>query len=325
MTELIRSYDVHGLSLRVEAETTALLDLVESVLSPLRVSAGRQDASVFLSCGPLPAGDTDGELRCTGRGTLPDGIGIACYVGADIRQTELLGLACVRLNTATLAARITVGPSAEWCVARGCIVPLLCQMLARRGQHVVHAACLAMDGRAVLLSGASGRGKTTTSLALAHSGMKLMGDDCCFARDDGDGLRVWGLLLDCKVHPNTLAMLPWLGELPRYPSPTSDEFIVDAREAVGVSQPLCLPPAAVLLLEPRNGHAHRLTPLGRIDALKRLLGENVRAPEAGSYESAGSAVRTLTRLASVAGVYHLSVGPNLETLGDFLLRELERS
>ncbi len=63
---------------------------------------------------------------------------------------------------------------------------MLCDLLARAGHYVFHAACLLAGKGAVLVSGPSGIGKTTTALALAGQGMAMVTDDASFiALPDG--------------------------------------------------------------------------------------------------------------------------------------------
>jgi len=51
------------------------------------------------------------------------------------------------------------------------------KVLALRGQVVLHASAVAMDGKVVAFSGLSGAGKTTTARALARAGAQLVGED----------------------------------------------------------------------------------------------------------------------------------------------------
>lgn len=52
----------------------------------------------------------------------------------------------------------------------------------------VHASCVAIDGRGVLISGASGRGKSDLALRLIDRGALLVSDDYCELRIEGGQL-----------------------------------------------------------------------------------------------------------------------------------------
>lgn len=54
---------------------------------------------------------------------------------------------------------------------------------------LIHATCVALDGRGVLLTGASGSGKSDLALRLIDRGADLVGDDYLRLRQDGQ--RIW--------------------------------------------------------------------------------------------------------------------------------------
>lgn len=56
------------------------------------------------------------------------------------------------------------------------------------GSETIHASCVAMGGRAVLLCGVSGSGKSDLALRLLDRGAKLVSDDYTILRRDGDEL-----------------------------------------------------------------------------------------------------------------------------------------
>jgi hypothetical protein len=51
--------------------------------------------------------------------------------------------------------------------------------LARRGLQLAHGGAVGIDGRGVLLVGAGGAGKSSTTLACVEAGMQYVGDDYC--------------------------------------------------------------------------------------------------------------------------------------------------
>jgi hypothetical protein len=59
-------------------------------------------------------------------------------------------------------------------------------LLSQRYVAVVHAACVAKDGRGVLLSGRSGAGKSTLAFACARAGWTYLGDDATALAIGGD-------------------------------------------------------------------------------------------------------------------------------------------
>ncbi|MCC6827888.1 MAG: HPr kinase/phosphatase C-terminal domain-containing protein [Novosphingobium sp.] len=62
------------------------------------------------------------------------------------------------------------------------------------------ASCVAIEGRAVLIEGAAGSGKSSLALALIDRGAALVGDDGVLLDRAGDGLVA-------RPHPNTRGLI----------------------------------------------------------------------------------------------------------------------
>ena len=58
----------------------------------------------------------------------------------------------------------------------------------RLSSENLHASCVAIDGRAVLIGGPSGSGKSDLALRLLDRGFKLVSDDRTIVRKDGSRL-----------------------------------------------------------------------------------------------------------------------------------------
>lgn len=54
--------------------------------------------------------------------------------------------------------------------------------------ETIHTSCVALDGRAVLIGGESGRGKSDLALRLIDRGARLVSDDYTIVRRDGGRL-----------------------------------------------------------------------------------------------------------------------------------------
>jgi len=61
-------------------------------------------------------------------------------------------------------------------------------MNARLSSENLHASCVAMEGRAVLIAGPSGSGKSDLALRLLDRGFTLVSDDRTIVRKDGTRL-----------------------------------------------------------------------------------------------------------------------------------------
>ncbi len=123
---------------------------------------------------PAPA-----ELPEFWRGTLPGGSRIIFRCGQRRRQIEVIDQAMAEVDLSEARAEFVVRPGAEACLMEACVLPWLCDILNDRGHYIIHAASLFLDRppqrKAVLISGPSGRGKTTAGLGLAGAGLRSAG------------------------------------------------------------------------------------------------------------------------------------------------------
>ena len=142
------TYSAFGLTVRSELS-----------LAGLRPATGAPD--VVVRRGPVPA---------------PDGFpasGISHRAEPDADRLAWLDRARLRIT----ASEITVD-SADEAFARQCVVgPGLGVLLHRRGVLVLHGAAIKAGGRAVVLLGDKGAGKSTTAAALLARGHRLLADD----------------------------------------------------------------------------------------------------------------------------------------------------
>lgn len=78
-------------------------------------------------------------------------------------------------------------------------------LLHQRGQIVLHASAVRVDGKAILFCGPSGAGKSTMAAALALCGLSLVTDDVCaitvingipMAQPDGRQLKLWAQAIE---------------------------------------------------------------------------------------------------------------------------------
>jgi hypothetical protein len=74
----------------------------------------------------------------------------------------------------------------------------------------LHAACLSIDSRGLLIAGASGTGKSTLSLALAKDGANFISDDWTYVTYDDGQLCAHGLYAPIKLLPDATSYFPEL-------------------------------------------------------------------------------------------------------------------
>ena len=130
---------------------------------------------------------------------------------------------------------------------------------------LLHASAVTHGrGRALLLAGASGAGKSTAAVALARAGRRWVGDECLLLHSDR-------LAVDVSRRPVALRedVLPWLAPEARVARAAGKCFWLGGLPRSTAARPLRL--AAVVLLTPASGDGPPDGPVDPGDAFARLL------------------------------------------------------
>jgi len=304
----------------VETQSPSLLDTIDTVLGAYAgVSKGAEGFRVTLDYGAVQP-ESDPALYDFWKGTLPDGTPMICRRGPNRRQIELPGHVRADIDLAARVARLVAIPNAKTGLLEICFLPLLCDCLGLTGHYLIHAGslCVQIGGqwRALIVSGMSGAGKTTLTLALARAGMNMLADDVTFyeAATANQPGQIWGIRTRCKVHSRTLELLPWLRDLPASGASLNGERLVDSRPLQPATTGVTAAPGAILFLNPRNPDAHRIEPMDKLAALTRLTRENVRAVDQHREAVAGRAFAALAELVRSSQTFQASLCPRLEEL-----------
>ncbi len=152
----------------------------------------------------------------------------------------------------------------------GPVMAFLCQV---RGTTCLHGSAIAVDGRAIILVGPQGAGKSTTAAAFARAGFPLISDDLILLQESEQGLTVEPSYPVLRLWPESVTHL--FGDadaLPRI-SPSWDKRGFNTSEDGHLFQANALPLAAVFFLGPRGESelAPTLTPIAGTSALVRLV------------------------------------------------------
>lgn len=85
-------------------------------------------------------------------------------------------------------------PMTDWSATADLVLRrIVPRIAAHLGALVLHAACVEIDGRGILLLGPSGRGKSTLSAALALAGARFMADDITWIRLESEPVAIPGI------------------------------------------------------------------------------------------------------------------------------------
>jgi hypothetical protein len=103
--------------------------------------------------------------------------------------------------------------------------PVIAAVVRQRRSLVLHASSAASDAGALVVTGQSGAGKSSTIAALAAQGWRLQGDDVAVLRRGPDGfLAVEPGVTQIRLYPHIAAALGW--EAPSPPPPGGRKVIV---------------------------------------------------------------------------------------------------
>lgn len=189
--------------------------------------------------------------------------------------------------------------------------PVMGFVLRLRGVTCLHAASVAVDGRAILVAGHAGSGKSSTAAAFARAGHPVMGDDVAALCLEGDDCCVEASYRRVRLWPESVQALYGSADaLPRITPTWSKRFL----GLEGASfHPGRLPLAAIHVLDDRAGAEARIERLDPASALiwlvahaysARLLDRSMRARE---FECLARVVRRVPvwRVAPAEGFTHI--------------------
>jgi predicted ATPase len=129
------------------------------------------------------------------------GLGHLVFAGFDTGSSLLADL-----HTRRVIGRFSAGMAADTKYWRTVIFPMLLSVLAGTvGLVELHASCVAIDERALLLVGPSGSGKSTLAMAMTEAGFKLVSDDRIFCSLRRGKLLAWGMRRPLKLRREAAA------------------------------------------------------------------------------------------------------------------------
>lgn len=164
-----------------------------------------------------------------------------------------------------------------WLLSHPLFTAPLSDVFKRRARYMVHAACLTVDGRGILIAGSSGAGKSTLTVALARAGFGFLGDDTVWLTRERDGVSVMGFPDEIDITPRSAAFFPELQQRPEKDGPlTRGKFSFDPVAVYGVRPGLHCVPELLLFPSPSPSDTSTFSALSRGEAVIELLCNVVR-------------------------------------------------
>lgn len=167
----------------------------------------------------------------------------------------------------------------------------------------VHAACVARNGRAVLLCGASGSGKTCLAYACARRGWTFITDEISSClRDSSDNL-VLGNPRYLHFRQTAAALFPEFANRPATPNSVG-KITIDARTAeMPIQTAFQASVTAVVFLDRTPGQPARLTRISGANAVTALEADLPLFPQP-QYDAHRAALLTLVQNPTFELRYH---------------------
>jgi len=270
---LSQTYALHGIGVGVCAEPDIMAAL-DARLHPFRVhdTVALDMRMAFNTADPIelpPAGLRTVYEPQVGRGhVLYDPATDRLFIGYEDR----LHLVCEPFSGRTRAARTSACPEDAWFLSHPLLTLPLVETLKRRGLFNIHAAGVARRGRALLIAGSSGAGKTTLSIAMARAGFDFLGDDTLFLTGAGDRVQVCAFPDEVDVTETTAAFFPELASLTAFPRPPGwPKWSFRLEDVFGARIAWTAEPAAIVFPRITPGEPSSLEPLSGQRALLEVL------------------------------------------------------
>lgn len=176
--------------------------------------------------------------------------------------------------------------------------PLAYVLIAARHVAFVHAACVALDGRGVILCGSSGAGKTCLAYACARRGWTFVSGDAVAVLDGREDHRIAGRPFDIRFRHTATRLFPELERFPRVLRPSGKTDIEIDPEKLKLSCAVESKASHLVFLERTEAGKPSLAAISAAEARNRLE-ESICFGDFSVRERHGRALERLARLPAV--------------------------
>ena len=191
--------------------------------------------------------------------------------------------------------------------------------MRRRGYFLIHAFAAALNGKAVLLVGGIGAGKTTTGMSLLNAGWQLISNDSPIVAEAGQILSYPGVLAG---YPETFARFERTAHLAdEVPTQSGRQKLLISAETVFPNTWLDKAPIeAIIFPQIEERGEHKLEKISQPDALRQLLPHAVEQWDRAMIPRHLSILRQLT---DAAPAYIMRLGPDVLAIPDAIAESLQ--
>ena len=326
------SFHFHGISATVISNTRSISDPIRQQMAHFlcETPAAHTDIQIALF---------DSPLCCNLPDSIPPGAKqLYAPSATDVMDIQRLGFTHLALyqDTATGGHFLDMGPlgliryNLQEASARGFVnlMPevhpltisgsifsfVFSELLKSKGLFPVHSAGVSKAGRAVLIPGFSGAGKTTTCIALLRHGYDFLSDDrIIVSTANGVTPRVFSVPEPIDVTDQTIAFFPELNSAScftdHYNLSKKSFHMADIYSSAILDETL---PGAILFPHITSQAASRLEKISKDEAFRLFLPHSLLVFDK---QTARRNFDTLYELLVASQTYRLHLGADLEQLG----------
>lgn len=178
------------------------------------------------------------------------------------------------------------------------------------GLTELHCACVARNGKGMLLAGRSGSGKSTLTMALATQGFDFLADDWTYFSRSQQSVTAWGLIPRLKLLPSAAAYFPELGQCATVTSENGEQaFEIDPFRNLGITSKRSCEAGTLIFLERSSVPEFALTRMPPAEAAAQLE-ENLLTDSPEALEPQLETIRRLVK----CGAWRLRFGEDPHTV-----------
>lgn len=272
------SYDLDGLRISVTGAEPVRRSIARRLAHFTRINPGQGvDLELHYRREPLDLAFTVAR----GRAVMEDG---GCRVTYDELARALFidipGRARALHALDEGQVRISHGEDAErdaWLLSHAMFNIPFSEFAKTRGRYMIHAACLAEEGRGLLVAGASGSGKSTLTLALVRAGFQFLGDDTALLCRREGRVNALAFADEIDLNQQTASFFPELSGFPWGQTLTGrGKCPANPQKLYGIVPGRDCVPEVLVFPRPSLEPVTRIAPMARDEALFELLCNVVR-------------------------------------------------
>ena len=308
MTSTADLYNLHNLILGVDTADLAVRNRLRAVFAPFRCTTREPDVLLRLrSVQSLPPWRPAGEIVSESRL-------LTCALEGDLLTAHFprWGTVSVDLGAGTIEGDLLPEMFNHYGAFDDMLIIVLGPLLRRRGFFSLHAFAAAQDGKAALLVGDIGAGKTTTGLSLVEAGWKLVSNDSPLLSRAADRVLACAYPGLLAAYDDTLARFPSLHRFMDGTAGRQRKRAFPAQDAYGdVWQPEA---EARALLFPRVTPGIDSSRVERMTAPEALLALVPNSIERWDRDYIAPHLALLQALVQQAPAYQLLLAPDIDAL-----------